>query len=85
MKKVLGIAILSFFLSGNLSFSAEPKWDSTSLNVNIINHGWKIKSSATTHNTGKPVEIFTLVKGNWILKCSIFFEKSGSYGYCTLP
>tara|TARA_A100001015_G_C14965791_1_gene702878 strand:- start:923 stop:1180 length:258 start_codon:yes stop_codon:yes gene_type:complete len=85
MKKILGIVVLVFFLSGNISFSAEPPtWDSKSLNTNITSHGWKIKSFSS-NITDIPIEIYTLVKGNWILKCSIFFKNSESYGYCTLP
>ena len=86
MKKILGIIVLGLFLSGNASFAAEPSWNKKSLNANINEHGWEVKDSViNSSNQTIPIEIYTLIKGTWVLKCVIFFKDSGQTGYCNLP
>jgi hypothetical protein len=86
MKKILGIVFLGLFLSGNASFAAEPLWNKKSLNTNINDHGWEVKNSVITAAAATvPVEIYTLIKGTWILKCVIIFKDSNQIGYCSLP
>ena len=76
MKKLLGILVLGL-LWCNVGFGEEPKWDYTDLNMNVIEYGWKIKSSKMTTYPSEtiigqlPLEIYTLTKGNWVLKCLI--------------
>ena len=51
-----------------------------SLNDNIIVHGWKIKSSKIIKtSTGSPLELYTLMKGKWILKCQIYISEETIY------
>ena len=86
MKKILGIIFLGLLLSGN-AYAAEPSWDKNSLNINIKEHGWKVKSF-TANNLSKlsiPIEIYTLTKDNWILKCTLIYRGSDQSGYCNLP
>ena len=46
MKKLLGIVVLGLLLSGitYADFNQNQKYALCSLNKNIIEHGWKIKS-----------------------------------------
>ena len=86
MKKLLGIVVLGLLLC-NVGFAEEkkPKY-SSSLNKNIIVHGWKIKSSKIIKtSTGHPLELYTLVKGKWILKCHIYLSDPDEHDYCKLP
>ena len=86
MKKLLGIVVLGLMWC-NVGFAEEkkPKY-SSSLNENIIVHGWKIKSSKIVkrHN-GVPVELYTLTKGKWILKCHVYVWDELGVDYCKLP
>ena len=83
MKNFLGIVVLGLLLSGN-AFAAEPSWDKKSLNVNIKEHGWKVKSFTSNNlsNLTLPTEIYTLIKDNWILKCILIYRGSDQSGYC---
>ena len=86
MKKLLGILVLGL-LWCNVGFAEEkkPKY-SYSLNDNIIVHGWKIKSSKIIKtSTGSPLELYTLMKGKWILKCQIYISEDKADNICLLP
>ena len=50
----------------------EPKYAAYSLNTNIIEHGWKIKSKRFTSEK----DIYILTKGKWILLCQIVYKSS---------
>ena len=82
MKKLLMILVMVFWC--NVGFGEEqnfikkiPKWDYSDLNMNVIEYGWKIKSFKMTTYPSEtiigqsPLEIYTLTKGNWVLKCLI--------------
>ena len=99
MKKLLAILVLGL-LWCNVGFGEEqnflkklPKWDHTDLNMNVIEYGWKIKSSkmitypSETIKGRLPLEIYTLRKGNWILKCLIRYmnEYDDVMTTCDLP
>ena len=73
MKKLLGILVLSLLLSG-ITYAEEsrPKYAAYSLNKNIIEHGWTIKSKRFTSEK----DIYTLTKGKWILLCQIVYKSS---------
>ena len=70
----------------NVGFGEEPKWDYTDLNKNVIEYGWKIKSSKMTKVDKLPLEIYTLTKGNWVLKCQILYiPEEISQTWCNTP
>ena len=82
MKKLLGILVLSLLLSG-ITYAEEsrPKYAAYSLNKNIIEHGWKIKSKRFTSEK----DIYTLTKGKWILVCQIVYKTNRTDTDCILP
>ena len=55
------------------------------MNKNIIEHGWKVKKSTMTKLKTVPVEIYTLTKGNWILKCQILYMHDEMQTFCMTP
>ena len=72
MKK-LSLYVFLVLMFCNVGFGEEPKYDSSDLNKNVTEYGWKIKSSKMTKVDGLPSEIYTLTKGNWVLKCLIIY------------
>ena len=74
MKRFLGILILGL-LWYNVGFAEEKKklpvnltdYHSSSLNENLVNYGWKIKSVRKTNN----FDIYILNKDSWILYCTV--------------
>ena len=78
--------IVAMLLWCNVGFGEEPKWDFTDLNKNVTEYGWKIKSSKMTKVDKLPLEIYTLTKGNWVLKCQILYiPEVGSQTWCGTP
>ena len=71
MKKILIIIVLVFFWT-NYLLADEPEY-SNSLNENINKHGWEFLSFFNTTTQRSAVEIITLSKNNWILKCSLHY------------
>ena len=84
MKKLLGIVVLGLLLSGNAN-AYEPSYDKKSLNVNILTHEWKVISSTMTTSSQSHIEIYTLTRNNWILKCTLIYRGADQSGYCSLP
>ncbi len=83
MKRIL-ICLFFFTFSTNL-LANEPEY-SNSLNENILEYGWKIKSSEMINRSeGLPVEIYTLSHRNYILKCVIIYRGGSFSKYCELP
>ena len=84
MKKLLAIVVLVLMWC-NVGFSEEPTFDYSDMNKNIIEHGWKVKKSTMTKLKDAPVEIYTLTKGNWILKCQILYIPKQMQTWCMTP
>ena len=83
MKRIL-ICLFFLIFSTNL-LANEPEY-SNSLNENILEYGWKIKSSEMINRSeGVPFEIYTLSHRNYILKCVIIYRGSSFSKYCELP
>ena len=81
MNKFLGIVVLGLlWCSITYAEESRPKY-SYSLNKNIIEHGWKIKSKRFTSEK----DIYTLTKDKWILVCQIAYRKSTINSDCYLP
>ena len=84
MKKNLIIVFFGFFWTTYLN-ADEPEY-SSSLNENIIEYGWEIKNTSSLAGTERTaVEVITLSKNNWILKCSIHYYPDELYHRCWLP
>ena len=75
--------VLGLLLSGiTYAEESQPKYNYMSLNKNIIEYGWKVKSKRSTSEK----DIFTLTKGKWILVCQIVYRKTGIIiSECSLP
>ena len=85
MKKFLAILVLGL-LWCNAGFADEkPKISYNSVNENIIKYGWKIKSIKFASAKGFPVEIYTLTKGKWIMKCNLRYIHTMMSTTCYLP
>ena len=82
MKKLLGIVVLGLLWCG-ITYAEEsrPKYAAYSLNKNIIEYGWKIKSKRFTSEK----DIYTLTKGKWILVCQIEYKTNRTDTDCILP
>ena len=84
MKRIL--ICLFFLIFSTKLFASEPEYSLESLNVNLNEFGWKIKSSEMINRSeGVPVEIYTLSNKNYILKCVIIYRGSSFSKYCELP
>ena len=55
------------------------------MNKNINEYGWKVKKSTMTKLKTAPMEIYTLTKGNWILKCQITYIHGQMLTWCMMP
>jgi hypothetical protein len=82
MKKLLGIIVLGL-LSCNLVL-AEKDISNFSLNENINNYGWKIKSTKFVSGEN-PKEIYTLTKDKRFLKCIITYKTNRINTECVIP
>ena len=81
MKKLLGILVLGL-LWCNVAFTdEEPKYHTTSMNKSMIDYGWKIKSIKSFSE----MEVYTLTKGKWIMKCRLKYKLSTLFTWCYLP
>ena len=82
MKKLLIILVSCLLLCGvTYAEESKPKYDAYSLNKNIIEHGWKVKSKRITSEK----DIYTLTKGKWILVCQIVYKTNRTDTDCILP
>ena len=83
MKK-LSLYVLLGLMFCNVGFAETPKYDYKNLNRNIIN-GWKIEQFTMSEYKNVPSEIYTLTKGNWVLKCQILYVFEDVQTVCTIP
>ena len=82
MKKLLIFLLFSISLS---SVSAEiPDYEDL-LNTNIKKYGWKLQNSTITTLKEYPIEIHTLTKSGYILKCITIYRPSSQVNYCETP
>ena len=85
MKK-LSLYIFLVLMVCNVGVADEkPKISYNSVNENIIKYGWKIKSIKFASAKGFPVEIYTLTKGKWIMKCNLRYIHTMMSTTCYLP
>ena len=88
IKKILGVFLFVLLWTSNC-YANEPVWDDLSLNKNIQIHGWKVlkisEMKVENSNVSEPIEVYTLFRDRWILKCTLIYKDSGQSGYCSLP
>ena len=76
-----------FLINSAFSVNSEdlPNWDLRDLQKNINNHGFKIVSTTIANNGVTPIEIITLEKRGFILKCSVRYTPEQFFTYCNYP
>jgi hypothetical protein len=88
MIKKLTFIFLVNLMASNLSLAYElkerPDWSVDDLQSNIKDYGFRIVGTNIASNDNFPVEIITLEKKGWILKCKIKYA-SQIYTYCDFP
>ena len=82
MKKIF--ICLFFVIFSTYSLADEPEY-SDSINENMNEYGWKIKSSKFFKFERSFVEIYTLTNKNYVLKCNIVYRAIELSTYCELP
>ena len=85
MKKFLGMFLVLGLLFCNVGFTEEPKYDESNINKNINMHEWKHINKRMSVLKDEPIEIITLTKSNWMLKCTILYGHLSITTYCTIP
>ena len=82
MKKLL--IFLLFYFSLTFASSEIPDYDNF-LNTNIKEYGWELQSSTFTKLKEYPIEIHTLTKSGYILKCITIYRSSSQISSCEAP
>jgi hypothetical protein len=89
MFKKLAFFILLNLLITNQSFAYDvddmPEVDYGDLNANIKDHGFRIVGTNIASNEMFPIEIITLEKKGWILKCKVRYASQQTYTVCYYP
>ena len=86
MKKIFLIVALCLFMYGNGNASDNaPVFSKNSINSNLLEHKWEVWKVNDFYQDKLFVEIYTLIKHDWILKCQIKYYDEGQITTCTLP
>ena len=89
MFKKLAFFILLNLLITNKSFAYDvddmPDYDYSDVNANIKDYGFRIIGTNIASNEMFPIEIITLEKKGWILKCRVQYKSSSPKTYCYYP
>ena len=87
IKKLIFIFLVNLMAS-NLSlayeFKERPDWSVDDVQSNIKDYGFRIVGTNMAHSKNFPIEIITLEKKGWILKCKIKYA-SQFYTNCDFP
>ena len=74
IKKLIFIFLVNLMAS-NLSlayeFKERPDWSVDDVQSNIKDYGFRIVGTNMAHSKNFPIEIITLEKKGWILKCRV--------------
>ena len=88
MNKTFILFILIKLLIINSSFSYDlndrPDWSVDDVQSNIKDYGFRIIGT-TIANTESAIEIITLEKKGWILKCRVRYTSQQIYTFCEFP
>ena len=84
MYKYLFISLF-FILIFSPVKSEIPNFEIRDLNKNIIEHKWKVMRTNFIGIKSYPVELYTLSKNGYILKCQVAYLKDRIETYCMEP
>lgn len=84
MLKFLVILFCSVFII-NPANSEIPNYNTRDLNSNIIEHKWKVMRTNFIGIKGYSVELYTLSKNGYILKCQVAYFQNRIETYCLEP
>ena len=88
IKKFILLFIINIFLATSaISYDLDkmPEYSETDLTENIKDHGFRIMYTNIAANENYPIEIITLEKAGWILKCRLRYTSSLIQTFCTIP
>ena len=93
MLKRFALFFLLNLLITNPSFAYDledrPDWSVDDVQSNIKDYGWKIIGTTIASNENAPIEIITLEKKGWILKCKVRYANFSNGGHiytdCDFP
>ena len=85
MKKILWMYLVLGLLFCNVGFTEQPKYDQNSINININLYNWKHISKNFSILNNTPIEIITLTKEHWMLKCIILYNDLKITTLCEIP
>ena len=84
MKK-LSFFLIIFFILVNPVFSEIPEFDYQNLNKNINEYKWKVVRTNFIKIKDTPIELYTLSKNGFILKCQVAYLLSRQETNCLDP
>jgi len=87
IKKLVLLLLLNLLII-NPSFAYDlndrPDWSVDDVQSNIKDYGFRIIGT-TIANTESAIEIITLEKKGWILKCRVRYTSQSIYTFCEFP
>ena len=89
MIKKLAFLLLLNLLITNSSFAYDlndrPDWSVDDVQSNIKDHGFEIIDTNIANTESNIIEIITLEKKDWILKCRVRYTYDQIYTFCDFP
>ena len=87
-KKIAFLLLLNLLIT-NPSFAYNvddmPDYELDDVNGNIKDHGFRIVGTNIASNEMFPIEIITLEKKGWVLKCKVRYASQRTYTVCYYP
>lgn len=84
MNKLLSFLIFFVFIA-NISKSEIPDYESSDLNKNLTEYGWKVIRTNFLSIKGFPMELYTLSKNGYSLKCQVTYFQDRLETHCLEP
>ena len=84
MFKFLSIIIFILFFT-NTAKSEIPDYERSDLNKNLIEHRWKVVRTNFLSIKGYPIELYTLSKNGYFLKCQVAYFRDHLETHCLEP
>jgi len=83
--KNLSFFLIIFSILINPVKSEIPDYEIRDLNKNIIEHRWKVNRTNFIGIKGYSIELYTLSKNGYILKCQVAYFQDRLETYCMEP